>query len=69
VNGIDGKKFAVNIPAGTQNGSKFRIQQQGLCVMNQNFRGNLIVIINLKVPTDLSTDKLETIKSLLNPQT
>ncbi|CAB4133619.1 CbpA DnaJ-class molecular chaperone [uncultured Caudovirales phage] len=68
IDGLDGKKFEINIPAGTQNGTKFRLQQQGLYAMNQNIRGNLIVFVNITVPTNLSSDSIETIKNLLNHQ-
>lgn len=67
VEGLDNKKFEVNIPAGIQHGTKFRITQQGLYAMNQAFRGNLIVVTNITVPTNLSLDKLEAVKNLINP--
>ena len=67
VEGLDGRKFELSIPSGTQYGSRFRITQQGLYAMNQNFRGNLIVVINVTVPS-LPAEKLELVKSLLNPQ-
>jgi DnaJ-class molecular chaperone len=64
VEGIDGRKFAVNIPAGTQHGSRFRIPKQGLYVLNNDFRGDLYIEVELTVPQDLTADQLETIKNL-----
>jgi DnaJ-class molecular chaperone len=64
VTGLDNKKFSITIPAGTQHGHKFRIPQQGLYAMNQNHRGSLIVSINLTVPTNLSSEQLELVKSI-----
>jgi DnaJ-class molecular chaperone len=66
IDGLDGKKFAVNIPPGTQHGTKFRIPRQGLYVLNSEMRGDLYVEIELTVPQDLTEDQLETIKNLLN---
>lgn len=68
IDSLDGKKFLINVPAGTQNGTKFRIPNQGLYVMNQNHRGSLIVVINLTVPRNLSNDQLEVLKNLTNSQ-
>lgn len=66
VEGIDGRKFAINLPAGTQHGSKFRIPQQGLYAMNQTHRGSLIVLVNIVVPTNLTESQLDTLKILVN---
>lgn len=65
INGLDDKKFDINIPAGTQHESKFRIHNQGLFGMNSNIRGSLIIILNLTVPTNLTSQQIETIKSIL----
>jgi len=65
--GLDGKKFEINIPAGTQSGARFRIPQQGLYQMNSTIRGDLYIEVALLVPQNLSDDVLETIRSLINP--
>lgn len=61
---LDGKTFSITIPAGTQVNTKFKVPAQGLYAMNQNMRGNLYLIANITVPTDLSNDKLEIIRNL-----
>lgn len=66
VDGLDNKKFIVTIPPGTQNGSKFRIPNQGLYSLNQNSRGSLIVIVNLTIPNNLSNAQLDSIKNIIN---
>ena len=66
VEGLDKKKFEINIPAGTQHGTKFRIPSQGLYLMNQTVRGNLFLIAHVTVPTNLSDDNLKTIQHILN---
>lgn len=65
VKGLDGKEFSWSVPVGTQNGTKFRIQGQGLWALDHPVRGSLILVIDLTVPTNLTTDqllKLEAIK-------
>lgn len=68
VEGLDNKKFTVTIPQGTQNGTRFRLHQQGLYAMNQNHRGNLIVVINLMVPVNLDSAQIQTLRNLFNQQ-
>jgi curved DNA-binding protein len=68
IDGLDGKKFAVTIPPGTQHGSRFRIPKQGLYVLNAELRGDLYIEVELTVPQDLTTDQLETIKNLTSNQ-
>jgi DnaJ-class molecular chaperone len=68
IEGLDNKKFEINIPAGTQHNGRFRIPNQGLYMMNQNHRGNLLLVTNITVPTNLSEDKLQQIKNILNNQ-
>lgn len=57
--GIDGKKVELNIPAGTQTGSKLRIKGEGMSIMNQDKRGDLYVILNVVTPTNLSPREKE----------
>jgi DnaJ-class molecular chaperone len=66
VEGLDGRKFTLTIPQGTQHGTKLRLHQQGLYAMNQNHRGNLIVVINLTVPVNLDAVQIETLRNLFN---
>jgi DnaJ-class molecular chaperone len=65
--GLDGKKFLLNIPIGTQHGTKMRIKNEGLCSMDHpNFRGNLIVEIRLTVPKNLSPDQISLVNQIRN---
>lgn len=66
--GIDGKMFAINLPQGTQPGTKFRIPGQGLYQMNSEARGDLYVEMALTVPQDLSPEQIEIVRSLINTQ-
>lgn len=62
--GLDSKEFSVKIPAGTRHGSKFRLPGQGLWVLNRPQRGDLIVDIDLLVPTSLNKDQIEKLKTI-----
>ncbi len=64
--GIDGKQFELNLPSGTQHGTRFRLAGQGLYHMNSEQRGNLYVETALKTPTNLSEAQQTIIRNLLN---
>ncbi len=66
IEGLDGKKFDLTIPPGTQPNSMLRIPNQGLYVMNQSNRGNLIVRVKVFVPGDLSSKQINDLKSIFN---
>lgn len=63
VRSIDGKDFAIKIPQGCQQGTKFGLQNQGLYQMNTNVRGNLIVTIQLRTPM-LSEEQLNILRNI-----
>jgi DnaJ-class molecular chaperone len=68
VNGLDGKRFDLTIPSGTQPNTRFRIPNQGLYVMNQNVRGSLIVSVKINVPTNLTAEQQQTLRELFFTQ-
>ncbi len=62
---LDGKEFELVVPAGTQAGNKFKVTGHGLYATNQpNIRGNLYLIANITVPTNLTNDQLESIRKI-----
>ena len=65
VRGIDGKEFSVKIPPACQHDNKFALQGQGLYQLNNNQRGDLIVVINLFVPA-LSAEQLNILRTVKN---
>ena len=69
VQGLDGKQFAVNVPPGTQNGTRFRLNMQGLYAMNQSQRGFLIIVANLVVPAVTDSNQVEILKRIRNNST
>ena len=66
VTSIEGKTFEMNIPGGTQHGSKFKISNNGLYAMNQPNRGNFIVVVNVVIPTQVTSEQIQTLQSLTN---
>jgi DnaJ-class molecular chaperone len=64
VKGIDEKMFELVIPPGTQVGTKFGIQGQGLFTTDHPHRGRLIVVVDIYIPKGLSEEQLKTIKSV-----
>lgn len=66
VSGIDGK-FMLTIPAGTQNGTKFRIPKKGATDISGKKHGDLIVTVSVEIPADIS-DKTRKIFSDLSKE-
>jgi curved DNA-binding protein len=63
IHGIDGREFLVKIPQACQYNAKFALSGQGLYHMNTNVRGDLIVAIQIKIPT-LNSDQLNILKTI-----
>ena len=56
---IDGGKFKIKIPAGTQHGKQFRLKGKGMPVLRRNIFGDLYIRIITQVPTSLSKKQRE----------
>lgn len=65
---IDGiladEKVNVEIPAGTQHGSHIEIEGFGMPRMGSGVRGNLIVVVDVLIPDDLSKDELKQLRKI-----
>ena len=59
---IDGKKYTLTIPAGTQPGTKLRMRGLGMTCPHRNIKGNLNVIVEVDVPKVIDKDD----KNILN---
>ena len=63
VNTIDGKKFNLKVPAGTQPGTVMKIAQHGM--MHPNTRmGDFFVRINVSIPTNLTKEQMNVIRDI-----
>jgi DnaJ-class molecular chaperone len=65
---LDNRTFSLTVPQGTQPGTKFKIGGQGLYALNQSNRGNLYLIANITVPTNLTETQVEAIRQLTKNQ-
>ena len=66
---LEGKRFKISIPKGTQSGAVFSIPNNGVPDMQRGIRGNLFVEINAVVPkieNEMILKELERIKNALN---
>lgn len=57
--GINGETVELSIPAGTQTGAKLRVKGQGMSIMDSERRGDLYVVLNVVIPTNLSDRQKE----------
>lgn len=64
VESLDGKKFSVSVPSGTNGDSRLRIKGQGLPSGPIGDRGDLYVKIGVKVPKKLSEEQRDLVESL-----
>jgi curved DNA-binding protein len=64
--GLDNRVFELKVPAGCQHGTKLKISGQGLPGFQQDIKGNLLVQINVSVPTKLSEKQKNLLKDLIN---
>lgn len=61
---LDGKKFMVSVPSGTNGDARLRIKGQGLPSGPIGDRGDLYVMIGVEVPRELSEEQLSAIRDL-----
>ena len=52
---IEGKKARLNIPAGTQSETQFRLKGKGMSILRQTRRGDMYVEANVEIPVNLNT--------------
>ena len=64
VEGIDGSKFVLALPPGTQPNTVLRIRDQGVWQIHGSTRGNLHVKIVITVPRNLTEAQLQTIREI-----
>ena len=64
VTGLDGKKFKITVPPGTQNEMRFGIPDQGLYSMDHPGRGRLVVQLDIYIPKELTEEQMQLIRSI-----
>jgi molecular chaperone DnaJ len=61
VDGLEGKEL-LDIPAGTQPGTVFRLRGKGFPTVNSKHRGDHIVKVNVKIPKSLTSEEEELLR-------
>jgi curved DNA-binding protein len=61
---VDGGQINMKIPPGTQPKSKLRVAGRGLPLMRGSGRGDMYVVVNVKMPKKLSKKQKELVESL-----
>ena len=61
---LDNRVLELQVPAGAQNGMLLRIRNEGLYQMNSHIRGNILVKLNVTVPTNLSETQLDLVRQI-----
>ena len=56
-------KASLKIPAGTQSGTVFRLRGKGMPVLNRGTKGDLLVTIQVEIPTNLNAEQKEKLKA------
>ena len=59
---IEGKKARLNIPAGTQSETQFRLKGKGMSILRQTRRGDMYVETNVEIPVNLTGKQKEILK-------
>lgn len=59
---IDGTRYKVNIPAGTQAGTRMRIRNKGMSVLRSSGRGDMYIEIAVETPVNLTKKQQELLR-------
>ena len=59
---LDGGKTAFHIPEGTQTGTEFRLKGQGVQQLRSNYRGDMILRVNVEIPRRLNDKQKELLR-------
>lgn len=62
--GLDGRTFDVKIPAATQPNTNLALSQQGLYDINSQRRGDLILEVQIEIPSRVTAQQLERLSGL-----
>ena len=63
---LDGKMFVLKTPEGCQPNTKLKIPGEGLWGFRQDIKGNLYVQISIQIPTNLSDEHKQLLKTIIS---
>ena len=61
---VDGKKLTAKIPSGTSDGHKLRFRGYGLPVYGTNTSGDMLGIVNINIPKNVTEEEKELLLKL-----
>lgn len=59
---IEGATMELEVPKGTQPGTVIRVPGRGMTVFGRRTRGDLLVLVNVEIPEDLSPEEAELLR-------
>jgi len=63
---INGTKIRIDIPKYSKTGDNLRISKKGLIPMKSETPGNMIVVLDIEMPSEVNNEELELIEKLKN---
>lgn len=59
---VDGSTTEIDVPAGTQSATVFRLGRQGMPRLQRRGRGDLLIEVDVRIPDDLSSEQEEALR-------
>lgn len=66
---LDGENVRLTIPPGTQSGTTLRVRGKGMPRLNGRGTGDLLVVVEVRTPTDLTTRQKELLREFVQLET
>lgn len=66
VSGLNGKTYKMNVPKLSKTGSSLRLKDKGLPYSEGQLKGDMIVVLNVDFPTELTEEEITIIEQLNN---
>ncbi|MBQ6395841.1 MAG: DnaJ domain-containing protein [Atopobiaceae bacterium] len=63
---LEGETVVVEVPSGAQNGQRVRVPGRGMPRMSSGVRGDLICVLDVRIPTDLSPEHKALLADILS---
>jgi DnaJ-class molecular chaperone len=61
---LDDRKLKITVPPGTQAGTVMNLHNEGMPIARRNRNGNMLIRINVNIPTNLTNEQKKIIKGL-----
>jgi curved DNA-binding protein len=64
ITGVEGTELSLKVPAGTRPGTRMRLAGHGIPLMGAGGRGDLFVVIDLRIPAELDPEQRRMVEKL-----